>query len=272
MSSPARSRFRWSVRLLLLVAGIAPLPAFAAKVTDCAKVGLCYCINDEHKAAINARIEKFRQLIADQRKAGKAVVYLSVPLTSAGGGNFNVNKEVAEATKQAIEKRMGADYLYVFNPANPDADLPRGATGTEYMVMWTAVLEGADGMGDFDAAYFAGPQDFARYFGFDGNNDMAKLDAYFDKREKSDPDFAKAVQNGLTKPAFRKYYALRASSNVSRGAHDEWNIFRLVNDKRRADAKFGTPAQIPIIFDGQPVAPPHHEAPVSEGYVGKCPI
>ena len=257
---------------LLLIAGcLAPLPAVAAKVTDCAKVGLCYCINDEHKAAINAKIDKFRQLIADQRKAGKAVIYLSVPLTSAGGGNFNVNKEVAEATKQSIEKRMGAEYLYVFNPANPDADLPRGATGNEYMVMWTAVLEGADGMGDFDAAYFAGPQDFARYFGFDGNNDMAKLDAYFDKREKGDPDFAKAVQNGLTKPAFRKYYALRASSNVRRRAQDTRNPYPPVYRSRGADGKFGTPAQIPIIFDGQPVAPPHHEAPVSDGYVGKCP-
>jgi hypothetical protein len=167
---------------------------------------------------------------------------------------------------------LGADYVFVFNPANPDADLPRGATGTEYMVMWTAVLEGADGLGDFDAAYFAGPQDFARYFGFDGSNDMAKLDAYFDKREKSDPDFAKAVQGGLTKPAFRKYYALRASSNVSRGAHDEWNIFRLINEKRRGDPKLGTPAQIPIVFDGVGVTPPLHETAVSEGYVGKCPL
>ena len=33
---------------------------------------------------------------------------------------------------------------------------------------------------------------------------------------------------------FRKYYALRASSTVSRGAHDEWNIFRMINEKRRA--------------------------------------
>ena len=30
-------------------------------------------------------------------------------------------------------------------------------------------------------------------------------------------DFAKAAAGGLTKEAFRKYYALRASSNVSRG-------------------------------------------------------
>jgi hypothetical protein len=245
-------------------------PADAAKVTDCSKIGVCYCMNDEHKAAITAKIDRFRQVIAEQRKAGKAVVYLSVPLTSAGGGNYNVNKEVAEATKQAVEKRYGREYVFVFNPAIPEADLPKGSTGAEYMVMWTAVLEGPDGLGDFDAAYFAGPQDFARFFGFDGNNDMGKLDAFFDKRVAADPEFAKAVQNGLTKQAFRTYYALRASSTVSRGAHDEWNIFRLINDKRRADGKIGTPGQIPIVFDGQGVAPPHHETTVSDGYVGKC--
>jgi len=244
--------------------------AHAAKVTECAKVGICYCINDEHKAAIAAKIDRFRQLIAEQRKAGKSIAYLSVPLTTAGGGNFDVNKEVAASAKAAIEKRFGADYLFVFNPANPDADLPKGSTGTEYMVMWTAVLEGADGMGDFDVAYFAGPQDFARYFGFDGTNDMAKLDAYFDKRVASDPQFAKAVEGGLTKPAFRRYYALRASSTVSRGAHDEWNIFRVINERRRADSKIGTTGQIPVLFDGHGVNPTDAEAPVSEGYVGKC--
>lgn len=255
---------------LALLAGAAPPAAIAAKVNDCAKVGVCYCYNDEHRAAIDGKIEKFRALMAEQRKAGKAVLYLSVPLTTAGGGNFGVNREVAAATKRAIEKRLGADYVYVLDPTTPDADLPRGAGGAEYMVMWTAVLEGPDGMGAFDGAWFAGPQDFARYFGFDGNNDMAKLDAYFDKRVQGDPDFAKAAAGGLTKEAFRKYYALRASSTVSRGAHDEWNIFRLVNDKRRADPKLGTPAQIPIVFDGVGVVPPLQEAAISDGYVGKC--
>ena len=205
--------------------------AQAAKITECTKIGICYCVNDELKATIAAKVERFRQIIAEQRKAGKAVGYLSVPLTSAGGGNFDVNKEVAESAKAAIEKRFGADYIYVLNPGTPDADLPKGG-GADYMLMWTTLLEGPDGLGDFDFVYFAGPQDFARYFGFDGNADMAKLDAYFDKRVKSDPDFAKAVQGGLTKPAFRRYYALRASSTVSRGAHDEWNIFR--HDQRAA--------------------------------------
>src|SRR6478672_9284185 len=223
--------------------------AFAAKATECTKVGICYCVNDE-------------------LKAGKAVGYLSVPLTSGGGGNFNVNKEVADSARAALEKRFGSEFVYVLNPATLEADLPKG-TGPDYMLMWTTLLEGPDGTGDFDFVYFAGPQDFARYFGFDGTNDMGKLDAYFDKRVASDADFAKAVQGGLTKANFRKYYALRASSAVSRGAHDEWNIFRMINEKRRSDSKFGTPSQIPVLFDGQAVAPPQGESSVSEGYVGK---
>ena len=125
-------------------------------------------------------------------------------------------------------------------------------------------------MGDFDFVYFAGPQDFARYFGFDGNNDMAKLEQYFDNRVKTNPGFAKAVEGGLTKSAFRRYYALRASSTVSRGAHDEWNIFKTINERRRADSKIGTTGQIPVLFDGRGVNPTDAEASVSEGYVGKC--
>ena len=75
---------------------------------------------------------------------------------------------------------------------------------------------------------------------------------------------------GLTKAAFRKYYAIRASASVSRGAHDEWNIVRLINERRRADSKLGTGNQIPVMFDGRGVDPADSEAPVSEGYVGKC--
>jgi hypothetical protein len=244
-------------------------PAHAAKSTECAKIGICYCVNDDLKVTIGSKVERFRQMIAGQRKTGKVVGYLSVPLTSTGGGNFNVNKEVAESAKAAIEKRFGADFVWVLNPGTLDADLPKG-TGADYMLMWVSLIEGSDGFGDFDFVYFAGPQDFARYFGFDGNADMAKLDAYFDKRVKADPEFATAVQNGLNKAAFRKYYAVRASASVSRGAHDEWNILRLVNERRRADSKFGTGNQIPVLFDGRGLAPADSEAPVSEGYVGKC--
>jgi len=264
-------RFATSAIAILLataVAAHAPV-AEAAKVSECTKIGICYCVEGDLKATIATKVDRFRQVLADQRKTGKAVGYLSVPLTSAGGGNFDINKEVAENAKQAIERRFGADYLYVLNPGTLDADLPKG-TGADYMLMWTTLLEGPDGLGDFDFVYFAGPQDFARYFGFDGTNDMAKLEAFFDNRVKTNPAFAKAVEGGLTKPAFRRYYALRASSTVSRGAHDEWNIFKMINERRRADSKIGTPGQIPVLFDGRGVNPTDGEAVVSEGYVGKC--
>ena len=121
---------RFAVPALAVVVAAAlaahPRAAEAAKVTECTKIGICYCVNDELKATIAAKVERFRQVIAEQRKAGKAVGYLSVPLTSAGGGNFNVNKEVAESAKAAIEKRFGADYIYVLNPGTLDADLPQG--------------------------------------------------------------------------------------------------------------------------------------------------
>ena len=252
-----------------IVVALAPVAAHAAKATECTKLGICYCVNDELKPAIAAKVDRFRALVAEQRKAGKAVGYLSVPLSSAGGGHFDINAEVAASAKEAIEKRFGSDYLFVLNPGTLDADLPKG-TGADYMLMWTTLLEGPDGLGDFDFVYFAGPQDFARYFKFDGNNDMAKLDAFYDNRVKSDPKFEKAVAGGLTKPAFRRYYALRASATVSRGAHDEWNIFRLLNERRRADSKLGAPHQIPVLFDGRGLAPVDHEMAVSDGYIGKC--
>jgi len=267
---------RYSYRPILVVAALlagALIPVagvHAAKATECTKIGICYCVNDELKATIAGKLDAFRQTIADQRKGGKVIGYLSVPLTTAGGGNFDVNKEVAERARGAIEKRFGADYIFVLNPGSKEGDLPRGAAGADYMLMWTSLLEGADGLGEFDFAYFAGPQDFARYFGFDGNNDMGKLDAYFDKRVAADPAFAKAAQGGLSKAAFRKYYALRASTTVSRGAHDEWNIFRMLNERRRASEQYGAGGQIAVFFDGAAIAPPQGEAAVSDGYVGKC--
>src|SRR4030095_7406726 len=108
---------------------------------------------------IKSKVDRLRQLLAEQRKAGKAVGYLSVPLTSAGGGNFNVNMDVAAATKVTVEKRLGADFVYLLNSTTPEADLPKGS-GADYMLLWTNLLEGADGLGDFDFAYFAGPHAF----------------------------------------------------------------------------------------------------------------
>ena len=77
-------------------------PAHATKISECTKIGICYCVNEDLKPTIQAKVDRFRQILAEQRKAGKTIGYLSVPLTSAGGGNFNVNMDVAEATKAAV--------------------------------------------------------------------------------------------------------------------------------------------------------------------------
>ena len=70
--------------IAVALGGVLSPDAFAAKATECTKVGICYCVNDELKPTIQAKVERFRQTIADQRKAGKAIGYLSVPLTSGG--------------------------------------------------------------------------------------------------------------------------------------------------------------------------------------------
>ena len=257
----------------LLAAGltaVALAPAQAEKSTACSKIAICYCVNDDLKALIETKVSQFRERLAAERKAGKAIGYMSVPLSTLGGGFFNVNMEVAAAAKAHIEKRFGAEQVWVLNPGVPEANIPNGS-GADYMLMWTTLLEGREGLGeDFDFVYFVGPQDFARYFGLDGNADMLKIEEYFERRLKSDADLQKAAEKGLAKAAFRNYYALKASTTFSKGAHDEWNIVRVLNERRRAHERLGVANQLAVLFDGAGVSPSGAEAPTSEGYAGTC--
>jgi hypothetical protein len=124
-------------------------PSFAAKTT-CTKIAICYCVNDDLKDVIEAKVAGFREVLASERKAGKAVGYLSVPLSTVGGGVFSVNMEVAAAAKTHIERRFGDGRVWILNPGVPEANIPNGS-GAEYMLMWTQVLEGREGLGeDFD--------------------------------------------------------------------------------------------------------------------------
>ena len=119
-----------------------PRVAEAAKVSECTKIGICYCVNDELKLTIATKVERFRQVLAEQRKAGKAVGYLSVPLSPAGGGNFNINMEVAASAKAAIEKRFGADYIYVLNPGTPEATKPIARRKRASVPSWDEIMFG----------------------------------------------------------------------------------------------------------------------------------
>jgi hypothetical protein len=259
-----------------LVASTAPL---AAQSTECtANLKLCYCVNQDFLPVIEEKVKFYRAQIADARAKGKAVGYMSLPLSTLGGGFFDVNTEVAKKTKERIEERFGANSVWVLSPGTKESDLslPSGARGTndDYMLMWTRILEGVSGLGeDFDFVYFVGPSDFGAYFGLTGTGDMDRITAYFDDRLARDPALKREVDRGrVSRTTFRNYYGLKASITVSNGAHEEWNIFRTLNERRRADARYGIGNQVAMIFDGKAIPPATAEIGNTPGISGACKV
>ena len=281
LTRSAASRLARAARRALLLAPVAAAliaasPSHAAKATECTEIKLCYCVNTDFKPLIEEKIKFFRGQIAEARAAGKAVGYLSLPLSTLGGGYFDVNAEVAKTTKDRIEARFGAGSVWVLSPGTKESDLslPGGARGTndDYMLMWTRVLEGLGAMGeDFDFVYFVGPSDFGAYFGLTGTGDMDRIGTFFDDRVAKDAGLKREVERGrVTRQTFKKYYGLKASITFSNGAHEEWNIFRTLNERRRANAKFGVANQVAMFFDGKPVATGAAEQSVAMGISGAC--
>jgi hypothetical protein len=184
-----------------------------------------------------------------------------------GGSYFGVNVDVAEDVRFRVEARLGRDYVWLLNPGDKAWTLPTGASGADYMLMWTQVLEGEDGLApDFDFVYFVGPSDFAASLGLNGAADLQKLDAYYDRRAKSDAELQK-----IDRKAFRNYYGLNASVSFSLGSHDEWNIAKAINEARRNKVQpSGAANQLAILFDGRGVVPPAFEVGVQPGDAAAC--
>jgi hypothetical protein len=240
-------------------------------VTACTTINLCYCIKSANRDAIDKNVARVRQLIVEQKAEGKAIGYMSIPLSTLAGSYYGVNVEVAKRTKERIEARFGAHSVWILNPG-AEGNLPPGATGADYMYMWTRILEGRSGLGeDFDFFYFVGPSDFARFFSFNGSADMEKIDADFDQRRATDPAMQKAIDEGtLSKTTYRNYYALGASVSFSYGSHDEWNIARLLNERRRGAGDFGLARQLAVLFNGRAATPADFEGAVAAGDAGRC--
>src|SRR5439155_1251974 len=127
----------------------------------------------------------------------------------------------------------------------------RSPGGDEYMLMWTQVLAGDDGVGrDFDLVHFTGPGDMRAFFGCGGDDVTGCIDRYARSRATADGDFRRTVATDpVRRHAFVRYYALRASSAFSKGAHDEWNIVVRIN-RRRALGE-----QVAVFFDGRAASP-----------------
>ena len=258
--------------VLCAAAFVLPTTAHAVRATECTAINICYCVEQDLKGAIDTNVSKVRQAIAEQKSAGKAIGYLSIPISTVGGAYFGVNIDVAAKTKAAVEKRFGEKSLWILNPGDSRFSLPSGANGADYMLQWTRVLEGPGGSGeDFDFFYFVGPSDFASALGLTGEGDMEKIEALFDQRYAADEALRKAVEQGrLSKATFRNYYGLKASIAFSYGSHDEWNILRLINVKRLGGTQFGVANLIASFYDGRPTPPSAVEQPVSNGYTGRC--
>jgi hypothetical protein len=181
--------------------------------------------------------------------------------------------------------------------------------GGDYMRMWTRVLC-EDGyyfpeVKDpncgrcFDVFYFLGPTDVQDFFTKDGVQTVTSgVEEYFARKSATDPDFCDfytepgirwgplppgtptgdPLQDDLRKKwktkrqEFFRFYAVRASVNYSLGSHDEWNIFRLLNQRRLAltraremlDGDVGD--QIAGYFDGRQIDPAAGQTPVVRGY------
>jgi hypothetical protein len=261
---------RWSAAVVMSVfaAGAGPATAPAA---DCAApkavvstaVGMKYCADPAFDAVIAAQIQRVRQDTRAQRQAGKLIVYASTPISPRGGGHVETNLEIAAAVKNRLEKEYGPA-VWVLDPGRyqmPDVG-GKSPGGAEYMVMWTAVLAGEDGMGrDFDKAHFTGPNDMRAFFGCGRDDVTGCIDRWLTARAAVDDKLRGGIAADVARrQAFLRYYALRASSAYSSGAHDEWNIFVRINRRRSLGE------QVAVYFDGRPASPVEMETEVSPGY------
>lgn len=238
-----------------------PTPIVKNVVTS---LGTVYCLDQDFLPVLDSKVAEIRSVLRGERSKGKFVGYISIPLSPTGGGSAEINKSVSADVKKYLEGEYG-NKLWMLAPGAEEAAIPavngKQARGQEYMYMWTQVLGGEDGRGrDFDLFYFVGQSDFWRALKLTTQTSVAALEALADK----------AGLTGEAKRLFVSYYAFRASATASKGAHDEWNILRLINEARRSDKAFGIGAQISGYFDGRPVEVDDVESSVSAGYEGAC--
>ena len=237
---------------LAVAGGVAGLAALA-DAAECAAprvlantaIGMRYCVSPAFDATVAAQVQKIRADVQAQRRAGKLVVYASTPISPRGGGDEAVNLEIAASVKARLEKELGAD-AWVLDPGR-------------YQM---AAVAGDDGLGrDFDMAHFTGPADMRAFFGCGRDDVTGCLERWLVTRAVTDARLQRDVADRPErKAAFVRYYALRASSAYSKGAHDEWNIFVKINRKRTLGE------QIAMFFDGRPASPAEMEVEVSPGY------
>ena len=231
-------------------------------------VSTCYEVQTSLLPAIGDEVKRVRAELRSWRGPEKFVGYLSTPIGDNGVGYTPLNIEIAKFVTAADEASHKGS-VRILNPGT--IHLPLEARSADYMYLWTQVLAGEDGFGDdFDFVVMTGPSDVAAFFSrfdkkLDGSN-LSAIDHWIESRVAEDEVFRRMTTDAERLRLFRAYYALGLSAALSPGAHDEWNIFMNVNEKRRL--RDGNPArQLPIYFDGRLLTTSDLEARVSPGTV-----
>ncbi len=235
----------------------------APRVVVVTAVAIKYCVDPAFDSLIQEQVRKIRQDVKAQRDARKLIVYASTPISARGGGHVGTNIDISAAVKAKLEKDYGGG-IWVLDPGRYQLPGVAGKFpgGSEYMVMWTAVLAGDDGSGqDFDMVHFTGPNDMRAFLGCGASDLAGCVDRYVETRAARDQKFRQEVADQAeSRRRFIRYYALRASSAYSTGAHDEWNTFVAINRRRPVGD------QVAMYFDGRPLSPGEMETVVSPGY------
>jgi hypothetical protein len=225
--------------------------------------GFTFEIYPELLPRMEANLKRIRQDIQQQRDKDKFIVYLSVPISARGGGHTPTNLAISALTKKRIEAQFGSK-LWVMDPGVYEVrdNLAPEPQGGDYMNMWIQVILGSNGKGDdFDMFYFQGPSDVRAFFGAKDLPIIEAVERYIQEQSARDPAFRKEVgENPTTRKDFLRFYALRASTAYSKGAHDEWNILTRLNRVR------GVGESIAAYFDGRPLSPAEMESDVAPGY------
>lgn len=162
-------------------------------------------------------------------------------------------------------------------------------TGGDYMRMWTRILveDDAGNLGRrWDAFYFQGPSDVRDFFTEGGSRTWtAGVEEYFSRKlsmnrefnEYFEPPFHDAAGDRLEgkrerrewqrrRDDFFRYYTVRAGVNFSLGSHDEWNLWRLLNQLRRDASPHGVSDQIAGFFEGIQLDPSATVTRTARGY------
>jgi hypothetical protein len=195
---------------------------------------------------------------------------------------------VLNPTQYQLESKVGRNLIEDHaRQLGIDTEALPKPSGGDYMRMWSKLLieDERDNLGGvFDMYYFLGPSDIHSFFSAGGSITVtAAVEEFFARKVAMDPEFRRHFfppfydRNGQPMPSYEegrewearrreffRFYTVRASSVYSKGCHDIWNIWRMIN-QRRAE-KFGIEALIPGYYEGNQLDPSAHSATASKGH------